>query len=372
MTNAVIERLTQFRIANGIKQAVLSKAMGFNDRQTLSAIENGERELKPTELQAALECIGVSMKDFLDPTSLVGKAMFSWRQQEASEDNLRKTEKIASQTIGLFEHIENPDEDSPLLFKLPLNKQSSLDSARIAAEKLGAHLQLGDYPAKNLTSKIFELGIHILYLDLPKEVSAAAINVTKGNYIILNRNEFYGRLNFNCAHELFHCLTWDALPPKHYEAAYSIKVGKKPIEERLADAFAEALLMPEASIQKHVKAHLGPLDEKFINGLANRFQVSSPAMVHRLHTLKFLTQSERNALNEDLMRLNGGKHKPEKPKLFSTKFIKSLHNALYRGTVSVRKATSNLDISMAELEATFKSYDLASPLELWESINANR
>jgi Zn-dependent peptidase ImmA (M78 family)/DNA-binding XRE family transcriptional regulator len=363
MTNAVIARLIQFRMANGIKQAELSKAMGFKDRQTLSAIENQDRDLKPAELQAALKHIGVSMKDFLDPTSLVGKAMFSWRQQEASEEALQETEEMASRAIGLYEHIQRSDNASPLLFKLPLNKQSTLDDARAAAENLGAHVQLGAYPAKSLMSKLSSLGIHILYLELPNEVSAAAINVTKGNYIVLNRNEVYGRLNFNCAHELFHCLTWDALPPSHYESAYSNKNGKKPIEERLADAFAEALLMPKSSVMQHIEAHTGSVDEKFINGLANTFEVTSPAMVHRLHTLKVLTQSERNALNEDLMRFNGGHHKKERPKLFSTEFVNNLHNALYRGGVSVRKATTNLNMSMGDLEATFDSYNLASPLE---------
>ncbi|MEZ8606916.1 XRE family transcriptional regulator [Vibrio sp. 10N.239.311.G01] len=364
MTNAVIERLIQFRIANGIKQTDLSTAMGFRDRQTLSAIENQERELKPKELQAALKHMCVSMKEFLDPTSLVGKASFSWRQQEATGSTLEATEEMVSKVVGLYEHIQETDSASPLLFKLPLNKQSTPDHARAAAEKLGAHIKLGSYPAKNLMNKLSELGIHALYLDLPQDVSAAAINVTKGNYIALNRNEVFGRLNFNCAHELFHSLTWDALPPSHYEKPYSKQAGKKPIEEKLADAFAEALLMPKVSVMHHVENHTSYIDEKFINELANRFEVSSPAMVHRLHTLKILTQADRAALDEDLLRFNGGSQRREKPKIFSDKFVNDLHNALYRGKVSARKATINLDMSVEDLEAIFESYDLASPLEL--------
>ena len=43
------------------------------------------------------------------------------------------------------------------------------------------------------------------------------------------------------AHELFHLLTWDAMPPEHFEAAGDTSRNRV---ERLANNFAAAVLMP--------------------------------------------------------------------------------------------------------------------------------
>ncbi|MCU8333029.1 XRE family transcriptional regulator [Vibrio vulnificus] len=366
MSDAVFSRLAAYRDAQGINQKALSKAMGFNDRQTLSAVENGERALKSKELLAALEFMGVTLKDFLDPTSMVGKAKFSWRQQEATPEDLTETEQQVSKLIGLFEHVRKTRNGNPqpLLFKLPLNKHSSIDEAQKCAESLVTHLELGKYPAKKLMEKVSQLGIDTLHLDLNENVSAAAINVTKGNYIVVNRKEVHGRLNFNYAHELFHILTWDALPPKHSEQAYSVKKGKKPIEEKLADAFAEALLMPRESVLSHVEQHNGTINESFINSLANSFDVSSAAMKYRLHRLQQISQKQLDALDDNLLRFNGGNSQAVLPRLYNEVFIKELHDALYHGDVSARKALENLGLSVSELNEVFSSYNLAPAFEL--------
>lgn len=366
MSDAVAKKLAAYRDAKRIKQSELSTAMGFQDRQTLSAIENGERVLQPHELISALKFMGIAMKDFLDPTSLIGKAKFSWRQQEASNEDLDATEVKVSKIIGLFEHIQKGHNDAatPFLLKLPLTKDSTLEDAQQSAEELVIYLKLGDYPAKNLMSKVLDLGIHTLHLDLHDKVSAAAINVTKGSYIVVNRREVQSRLNFNYAHELFHILTWDALPPKRTEIAYSKKMGKKPVEEKLADAFAAALLMPEKSVLEKVRSHSGKVDEEFINHLANTFEVSSIAMKFRLYGLKQLSRSQMEAIDDEALRFNGDKVAFVTPRLFSESFVKALHLALHQGSISARKASENLDLSFNELNEVFTSYHLTPAFEL--------
>ena len=37
--------------------------------------------------------------------------------------------------------------------------------------------------------------------------------------MLINRDEVPGRRHFDLAHELFHILTWDAMPPDHVEEA---------------------------------------------------------------------------------------------------------------------------------------------------------
>ena len=64
--------------------------------------------------------------------------------------------------------------------------------------------------------------------------------------ILINRNEpEYLRRNYNLAHELFHVLTWQAMPPNELDAI----MEKKSRIEMLADALAAALLMPRAVLE---------------------------------------------------------------------------------------------------------------------------
>ena len=53
---------------------------GFNDRQTVSAIETGARRITAQELVLAVERLGTSLEYFTDPFLLAGEGRFSWRQ----------------------------------------------------------------------------------------------------------------------------------------------------------------------------------------------------------------------------------------------------------------------------------------------------
>ena len=70
------------------------------------------------------------------------------------------------------------------------------------------------------------------------------------NTILINRTEAEGRRHFDLAHECFHVLTWESMPPERTEAVegrYSGKGRHKRIEQ-LADNFAGALLMPKGLV----------------------------------------------------------------------------------------------------------------------------
>ncbi|MGH6919874.1 MAG: helix-turn-helix domain-containing protein, partial [Geminicoccaceae bacterium] len=81
MTTATIgTRIKALREAKGLKQDELAHAFGFKDRQTLSAIETGERRVTAEELLRAIELFGVPLDTFTDPFLLLGEGRFSWRQ----------------------------------------------------------------------------------------------------------------------------------------------------------------------------------------------------------------------------------------------------------------------------------------------------
>ncbi len=64
-----------------------------------------------------------------------------------------------------------------------------------------------------------KLGIFVLMVDAIDGISGAACRLPELDVVLINRHEVAGRRNFDLAHELFHILTWDTMPPEHAEEA---------------------------------------------------------------------------------------------------------------------------------------------------------
>lgn len=364
--NLMVERLVAYRLLKDVNQDDLAQAMGFNARQTLSAIEKYERALKPEELLKALDYLKVNFEDFVDPYSLVGEAVFSWRQKDSSLGTLESFETDTSRVVALYRDLHkkfSSKKQSVLLPKLSIKKTSSFTEAEDIGQLLADELELGDYPAERLESQLFDkFNIATLYLNMPPSVSGAATKLNDMFVILVNKNEVVGRINFDIAHETFHCLTWDAIPPAYIEKAYSSQ--SRPHEEKLADTFASALLMPRENMEKHFSGLSEPISEESINVLATRFRVSSQAMKWRLRTLGKITKRELSCLNDSLLINNGGLANASSPKLYNTQFVDYLYKAIDTGYLSVRKVSSTLNISIEELSLLFKDYGKDSPFDL--------
>ena len=88
----------------------------------------------------------------------------------------------------------------------------------LAGERFVAEFELGEVPARRLAEVMErELGILVLMVDAFEGISGAACRLPELDVVLINRHEVAGRRNFDLAHELFHILTWDAMPPEHSE-----------------------------------------------------------------------------------------------------------------------------------------------------------
>ena len=68
MTNPLIgTRIKALRQVRGISQDELARALGFKDRQIVSAIETGVRRVAAEELLLAMEHLAVPLDCFTDP-----------------------------------------------------------------------------------------------------------------------------------------------------------------------------------------------------------------------------------------------------------------------------------------------------------------
>jgi len=119
------------------------------------------------------------------------------------------------------------------------------------------------------------------------EVSAILLKLHDGDVIRVNQNHNLARQNFSCAHEIGHVLLSELnLEPCIEEVEFrtfnpqSHAMARARAKERLCDAAAAELLMPEMVYKKYLSG-LG-LSISLVEWLANIFKVSIRAAAFRI------------------------------------------------------------------------------------------
>ena len=248
---------------------------------------------------------------------------------------------------------------------LGLNRLSRFEDAMDAGERFVAELGLGPVPALRLAAAMEEeLRILVLMVDAQEGISGAACRLPELDAVLIARREVTGRRNFDLAHELFHILTWDAMPPEHVESASDF--GGNRVEQ-LANNFAAAVLMPATSLESYDGwAQLGMEDLiARLNHVADELCVTSSALRWRLVALQRLAKSRARAIPEAALRNNGRTtHAEEPPALFSRPFAEVLAAAVDGGHVSVRRAAALVGLPIEGLEELFAVHRVEHVIDL--------
>lgn len=350
-------RLKSLREQRKLKQEAFANAMGFKDRQTVAAIEAGERNVSPQELVQAAAVLQVDLDSFLDPYRLIGEGKFSFRAKNVDPTALEAFEEQAGRWIATYRELARrlDVEPSPLGKKLQLSEDSSFEEAAAAAEALWKEWKLGDVPADRLEKAIAQyLSTLVLYVDAPEGISGAASHLPKYDTILVNRKESSGRRFFDLAHELFHILTWDVLPPKRVES-WEVEKHKGNRTESLADNFASALLMPSDIMASRWEKRGNEELASWLVRTASELRVSADAVKWRLVTLKLLPKAMAKTLNPAarVVRTPG---EQKEPLLFSNRFIELVAKAVDQGFLSLRRAATLLGLSVADFGDLCSAY----------------
>ena len=371
MANALIgNRLKALREEKHLSQDELARVFGFKDRQTVSAIETGERRLSADELLTAVHKLGASLEYFTDPFRLVGEGRFNWRQKGVPIAVLDAYERVAGQVIAAFRTLGSEIGEKPPLERraLRLGKASRFEDAEEAGERFAAEHNLGDVPARRL-AQVMEHDLDILVLMvMPNHagVSGAACRLPELDIVLINRDEAPGRRHFDLAHELFHILTWEAMPPQRIEDA--TETGGANRTEQLANAFASALLMPAHIVGAAAEwqSLRGKALIAKLNATADRLEVTATALLWRLVSLGLLDKADALELPADALRFNGRATKPKTkaPPLYSKRFVEIVAQAIDQGRVSVRKIAGVLGLAVDDLGDLFTAHGVAVPYEL--------
>lgn len=358
------KRVVEARQSAGFSLAEAAKLLGFNNYQTLSAIERGTRNINANELGALARLYGRNLDYFFekenppDPVAL-------WRK--AAEVDERRIERQFLSFLENYSSLEN---------LLDLKRrwkgiQKSYDRADFLqrgfhlADRLGAeiakYLRLGSRPASGLLNVLEnDLRIKILHLPLDNGISgASAVDDRLGAGMLINANDVPWRRNFDLAHELFHIVTWSVFSREEIGEGTT-----KTKPEQFADAFASSLLLPGEQL-------LEALDEVTINNtirlvdiidLAKDFQVSTNAIFWRLVNLKvfkretvenLIKDPKRKELDRTMRRSLYDKMEVSK---YPERYVSLCCRSLIEGKISRGVFASYLTIDRADIDSFLNKF----------------
>ena len=167
------------------------------------------------------------------------------------------------------------------------------------AVKERLRLGLGDQPVIHLRNSLeVEVGLRIIYEDLPSRIAGMfAYSGEFGGVVAVNRKHPEERRRATMLHEYGHLIT-DRFKPG---IDYLNMSGWKPANERFAESFAMAFLMPATSVRRQFNQIVndrGDFQIADLCRLAHFYFVSVEAMTIRLESLGLIPKGVREYLKE--------------------------------------------------------------------------
>lgn len=359
-------RLKALRERRGLSQEQLAQTFGFKNHQTVAQIEGGQRKLSAEELVLAVGAFGVDLDYFTNPFLIVGEARFSWRRRtELEATELDAFETTAGEWIGAYRELSVATGNalSPIVHRLNLTRFDSYEAAETAGEGVAGFLKLGAVPSQRLAEAMQQqLSTLVLMVDAQPGISGAACLVRDLGAVLVNRNEPVGRRNFDLAHELFHVLTWDAMPPERLDDGVGSGKIQKRIEQ-MAEKFASALLIPRDVLARHPATEI---DYAWLNRTATALGVTSRALKWRLVSIGVMDADTARTFDDRLLSHNGqpDARQGALPPLFGRPFMTVMADGIEKGHVSVRRIAKMLGVSIDGLGELFDAHGIARPFDM--------
>ena len=352
-------QIRRLREAAGLKAADLADALGL-DASAVSNLEHDRRNVKAEELGAIAEFLGVSQLAILEPDSLLGRLPVAHRtngDESTSRDSRRRLTAMAElhQVLTDGGHPaavrvgEPPPPSSTWL-------QHATALADWALERLTPATEGEDRLVALATAIEDRLGVDVMVESLDS-VAPLGLSITDAefSFILVNTEQLRSRALFTLAHELGHVLNSDG-------ATINIDrdLRARTDEERLANAFAAAFLMPEPEVRGAIDRYGRGAD--CLARMLLRFGVSYETLVYRLHNLRIINAQGRDRLRRiswasliehtsddeiarSLLAARGARPERRPPALLATR---CLHGAL-DGTVGAGPLARLLDVDVDDM-----------------------
>lgn len=289
-------RLQHARHALGLTQGQVGENMGLAI-STISEIEAGKRAVSGHELYRFAKIYHRPLSSFFEAEETAESPGFTYLFRQVNESVLNRASLLTiEQLTDDYAEIEDltgaPAQPMPPDYSgFGLDRE---ENAETLAEMERARLGLGEAPLKELADLLDGIvGIRTFLVPVPNQNWSGLVVRDRGGRpcIAVNAKEPPYRRNFSLAHEYAHVLVHlskSGVPQGRIDAAR--ESVRRTADERFADAFASAFLMPRRSVLVQLEQILGAGNGTFTDvdlvHLAMRFEVSGQAMSSRLVTLR--------------------------------------------------------------------------------------
>jgi len=354
----IADRVKLARRKAGFSLRDLSSAMeGRVTAQAIGKYERGEDIPSSGVLIALAKALGVTLSYLMDTQGVALSGVEFRTKAKTTERDRAVVETEVLEWIERYLQIELILELDSATWQCPVAKPRHL--REIAdAEKLARDVRetwkLGLDPIPNMTELLEEKGLKVLTVPLPPRVSGFTCMVGRtdgkpGLPVIVVNNQFsLERRRLTLAHELAHrVIDTDSLEDKD--------------EEKAANVFAGAFLMPPEHLLREAGKHRKALGYKEIVDLKRLYRVSGAALLMRLFQLEVITQSTLTYAFQSIARgwrtqepeeLEPSSLRGEREK--ARRFERLCYRALAEGLVSLTKAAELLRLPASEVEAGLK------------------
>lgn len=280
--------LLRLRKARGLTQGSLADAADLS-RAGYRNIEMGAASPRSGTVQALARALRVPTGELVRPVERLGGVRF----RSSKRLNCRETVVAsAAAWLGAYRQLEETlDSRVPFAFKDAVRSQGRDEGASAAelAASIRRQLRLSDgEPIRNICGLLESSGVKVLPLPVASEgfFGLSVSDEGKGPAVVVNTWERISveRWIFTAVHELGHLLL-------HADAFDVSDPTERPEEEKEADRFAAAFLLPDAGFRKEWSASAGlPFVERVLT-IKRMYRVSYRTVLFRLSASSSLGKS---------------------------------------------------------------------------------
>jgi Zn-dependent peptidase ImmA (M78 family) len=354
----IADRLKLARKKAGLSLRGLSDAM--ENRVTAQAIgkyERGESMPSSGVLMALGKALGVSLSYLMDTQGIeLGGVEFRSKASTTARDRA-KVETEVLEWIERYLQIEIVLELDSAEWQSPFARLHNLrnpEDAEKLANDVRVEWKLGLDPIPNMTELLEEKGLKVLTVTLPERISGFTCLVTRARdgmklpVIVVNDHFSLERRRLTLAHELAHRLIdTDCLPDRK--------------EEKAANVFAGAFLMPREHLLREVGKNRSALGYKELIDLKRLYRVSGAALLMRLRQLEVISEAVliyifqtigRGWRSQEPHELEGSDRRGYYER--ALRFERLCYRALAEGLISLSKAAELLRQPVQDVEVGLK------------------
>jgi len=353
----IADRIKLARRKAGLSLRGLSAAIdGKVTAQAIGKYERGESIPSSGVLLAMANALGVSLSYLMDTQEIQLAGVEFRTKADTSTRDRAHVESEVLEWIERYLQVEIVLDLDSAEWQCPVARPRKLKKPD-EAEKLAAEVRhewnLGVDPIPNMTELLEEKGLKVLTVPLPGRVSGFTCLVKRRDeddlpVIVVNNDFSLERRRLTMVHEVAHRLIdTDSLSDKE--------------EEKAANVFAGAFLMPREHLLNEVGKHRNSFGYKELIDLKRLYRVSGAALLMRLRQLDVISESTLIYAFQSIAR---GWRTQEPEELESSdkrgqteralRFERLCYRALAEGLVSLSKAAELLRLPVQEVEVGLK------------------